>query len=226
VKAKKTDVTRTRGDELVSQDPARELSPTARRILAAARRVLARDGFAGLSLEAIAAEAGENKASIRYHFGNKAGLITALTDLVVHDANVQLLKDLRDGEGDDRVSVLMETHRRTTTNAKGYRLFFDLFPNVIREATLWPRMAELYRWYRELDALALAPGVDEATRARVEVLTSLTVAVCDGLAMQHVADPKYDLDPVFELYEHIVRATLAEIGGAVDAAERGAAETT
>ena len=138
-----TDTIRTRGDELVTQDPAKELSPTARRILAAARRVLARDGFAGLSLEAIAAEAGENKASIRYHFGNKAGLITALTDLVVHDENVQLLKDLS-RSGDDRVAVLMEMHRRTTLNTAGYRLFFDLFPNVVRDATLWPRMAELY----------------------------------------------------------------------------------
>lgn len=216
---------RTRGHELVTQDPAAELSPTARRILAAARRVLGRDGFTGLSLEAIAAEAGENKASIRYHFGNKAGLITALVDLVVHDENVQLLKDLSK-TGDDRIAVLMEMHRRTTTNAAGYRLFFDLFPNVVRDATLWPRMAELYRWYRELDAVALAPGADDALRARVEVLTSLTVATCDGLAMQHLSDPDYDLAPVFELYEHLVRAALDEIGvsaGGARAAEQAGA---
>jgi len=217
-----TDTIRTRGDELVTQDPAAELSPTARRILAAARRVLARDGFAGLSLEAIAAEAGENKASIRYHFGNKAGLLTALTDLVVHDENVQLLKALRKG-GDDRVAVTMQMHRRTTLNAAGYRLFWDLFPNVIREATLWPRMAELYRWYRELDAIALAPDVDEEQRARVEVLTSLTVAICDGLAMQHASDPEFDLEPVFALYERIVRAALADLG--VAAGEAKGSET-
>jgi len=177
--------------------------------------VLARDGFAGLSLEAIAAAAGENKASIRYHFGNKAGLITALVDLVVHDENVQLLKDLSK-TGDDRIAVLMQMHRRTTTNVAGYRLFFDLFPNVVRDASLWPRMAELYRWYRELDAVAMAPDADDALRVRVEVLTSLTVAVCDGLAMQHLSDPEFDLAPVFELYERVVRATLAEIGVDVD----------
>jgi len=226
-----TDTIRTRDDELVTQDPATELSPTARRILAAARRVLGRDGFAGLSLEAIAAEAGENKASIRYHFGNKAGLITALVDLVVHDENVQLLKDLSKA-GDDRVAVLMDMHRRTTTNDAGYRLFFDLFPNVIRDATLWPRMAELFRWYRELDAKALAPEAGGELRARVEVLTSLTVAICDGLAMQHVSDPGFDLAPVFELYEHIVRAALDELGVAADgpatvtSAREAAAEVT
>ena len=214
-----TDRIKTRGDELVTQDPATELSPTARRILGAARRVLARDGFTGLSLEAIAAEAGENKASIRYHFGNKAGLVTALVDLVVHDENVKLLKDLSKA-GDDRIDVLMNMHRRTTLNSAGYRLFFDLFPNVIRDAALWPRMAELYRWYRELDAVAMAPGADDDLRARVEVFTSLTVAVCDGLAMQHLSDPDFDLGPVFEAYERIVRATAAEMGlGGAPAAE-------
>ncbi|MEE4274421.1 MAG: TetR family transcriptional regulator, partial [Thermoleophilia bacterium] len=55
---------RVRSARLVTHDAAAELSPTARRILAAARRVLGRAGFKGLTLEAIAAEAGENKASI------------------------------------------------------------------------------------------------------------------------------------------------------------------
>ena len=73
-------------------------------------------------------------------------------------------------------------------------------------------MAELFRWYRELDAVALAPGADEQLRARVEVLTSLTVAICDGLAMQHISDPGFDLDPVFALYERLVRGALADLG--------------
>jgi len=173
--------------------------------------VLTRAGYAGLSLEAIAAEAGENKASIRYHFGNKAGLITALVDSVVHDENLKLLKDLSKA-GDDRVDILMKMHRRTTLNTAQYRLFYDLFPNVVRDAALWPRMAELFRWYRELDAVALAPGADERLRARVEVLTALTVAICDGLAMQHISDPGFDLDPVFALYERLVRGALADLG--------------
>lgn len=206
-----TDTIRTRDDELVTQDPAAELPPTARRILAAARRVLSREGYGGLSLEAIAGEAGENKASIRYHFGNKAGLITALVDSVVHDENIKLLKDLARG-GDDRVAILMAMHRRTTLNADQYRLFFDLFPNVVRDATLWPRMAKLYRWYRELDAMALAPDADDAMRTRAELFASLTVAICDGLALQHVSDPDFDLAPVFELYDRVVRLALDDLG--------------
>ena len=93
------------GRPAAGADPAADLAPTAARILEASKRLLDERGFAGLTFEAIAAEAHENKASIRYHFGNKAGLIEALADSVVHDDNVALLKALRRPEsvGADRV---------------------------------------------------------------------------------------------------------------------------
>ena len=77
-------------------DPAEDLSPTAKRLLAAARRVLARDGFSGLTLEAITAEAGENKAAIRYHFGGKDALITTLVEWLDHDDSVRLVAQLQE----------------------------------------------------------------------------------------------------------------------------------
>jgi AcrR family transcriptional regulator len=83
-------------------DPTADLSPTAARILEASKRLLDEKGFAGLTFEAIAAEAGENRASIRYHFANKAGLIEALADSVVHDDNVALLKRLQQPDATDR----------------------------------------------------------------------------------------------------------------------------
>jgi AcrR family transcriptional regulator len=202
---------RVKGASLVTTDPAAELSPTARRILAAARRVLARSGFKGLTLEAIAAEAGENKASIRYHFGNKAGLVGALADSVVHDENIRLLRQLsKAGPGDDRVAILMEQHLRVVTNLRQYRLFFDLFPNLIRDPSLWPRMAELFDWYRELDIYALAPEADDELHDRLQLLTALTVAVCDGLAMQYAADQTFDVEPVLRFWGGLIRQALEQ----------------
>jgi AcrR family transcriptional regulator len=197
---------RVKGASLVTHDPAAELSPTARRILTASRRVLGRAGFKGLTLEAIAAEAGENKASIRYHFGNKAGLVGALADSVVHDENVRLLRQLsKAGPDDDRVEILIEQHLRVVTNLRQYRLFFDLFPNLIRDPSLWPRMAELFGWYRELDAYALEPEADDELQERLRPLTALTVAVCDGLAMQYAADQTFDVEPALRYWAKLIR---------------------
>ena len=83
-------------------DPTPNLAPTARRILDAAIRVLDQHGFAGLTFERIAREAGENGALIRYHFGSKAGLVSALIDTVIYGEAQQLmamLSPLQPGRG-------------------------------------------------------------------------------------------------------------------------------
>ena len=54
-------------------------------MITAARNILARDGYAALTLEAVAAEAGVNKASTRYYFGNKEGLVNATMAEIVLD---------------------------------------------------------------------------------------------------------------------------------------------
>jgi AcrR family transcriptional regulator len=56
----------------------RNPEPTKRRILGAAERLFARDGFDGVSLREIAAEADANLALIHYHFGSKLDLYRAI----------------------------------------------------------------------------------------------------------------------------------------------------
>ena len=64
-----------------------ERSDTATRILNAAFRRLASDGYNNLSTRDIAAEAGVNHAAIHYYFGTKDKLVIAVLD----EANRQLL---------------------------------------------------------------------------------------------------------------------------------------
>lgn len=49
-----------------------------RELLEAGQGVLIRDGYAGLSMRAVAAEAGTQMSRIRYHFGSKGGMNLAL----------------------------------------------------------------------------------------------------------------------------------------------------
>ena len=75
----------------------------------AAQRLLAGGGFEALRLSAIAREAGESKASIGYHFGNKAGLVTALVDSLMHDSNRSLIEEtLSVPAGEARVRALID----------------------------------------------------------------------------------------------------------------------
>jgi len=54
-------------------------------ILAAAQRLLARDGYRGVTARQIAAEAGTNLALVNYYFGSKQNLLLALFDELDRD---------------------------------------------------------------------------------------------------------------------------------------------
>jgi len=202
-------------------DPTPDLAPTAKRILGAAQRVLSRDGFRALTFAAIAKEAGENPALIRYHFGSKAGLISMLVDAVLYQEAVELIETLSaQPPGEARRSALFELHRRMAQDVSGYDEFYELIPNLLRDPELKPKLRELMTWYRALDAWALAADVGEvgmrdadardADARELRPLSMLTVAVLDGVALQVEADPGLDVGPAYELWESLVLRFLEE----------------
>jgi AcrR family transcriptional regulator len=195
-------------------DPAEGLSPTAKRLLAAARRVLARDGFSGLTLEAITAEAGENKAAIRYHFGSKDALVAALVEWLDHDDSVRLVAQLKEeGSRKARLDLLLELQRQGCTAHDENQLFFDLLPHVLRDPELRSRLSELYAWYRELDGWVLSPDAAAGSRAEVLRLAALAIAVGDGLTIQCAVDREFDVDAVYGLWERLFRIAFGELSG-------------
>jgi AcrR family transcriptional regulator len=63
-------------------DGPRAWEGTPRAILQAALRVLARDGYGGLTARAVAAEAGTNLALLNYYFGSKERMLLEVFDLL------------------------------------------------------------------------------------------------------------------------------------------------
>jgi len=57
---------------------------TREKIIKAASRAFARDGYEGASVRAIVAEADVNQAAINYHFGSKEGLYHAVLQAALH----------------------------------------------------------------------------------------------------------------------------------------------
>lgn len=174
--------------------------------------MLSRDGLSGLTLDAISTESGANKSLIAYYFGSKGGLIAALIDWVDHDDTARLIAALtEDGAAGDAVTTLLDIERQGSKAIDAGLLFFDLLPYVLRDDALRTRLGELYRWYRELDGWAFSGGDSESRDRRLEQLGALTVAVCDGLTIQHAADPSFDVDAVYDLWEHMVRGLLRDL---------------
>ena len=166
--------------------PARRQSRTAEHILEAAKHILASEGFAALTLEAIAAEAGVNKAATRYHFGSKAGLLEAVVDEIVLDECASMAHGVSpDASLDERLDSFLESVRHMAIEPAAFGGFFDVLPHALRDRALRVRLIYLYEvWYRRnMEWL----GVDSVSDERwelVEGLGRLTAAAIDGIAVQ------------------------------------------
>lgn len=189
------------------------LAPTAQRLLAAAQRLLTSGGFEALKLSAIARAAGESKASIGYHFGNKAGLVTALVDSFAHDANRGLIEDTGElPKGEERIHALIDGETRIAADAESYQSFFEVLPHALRDGDLRERVAALYDGYRET-VLRCLDASDPAAKEQLRPFAMLMIAVVDGLAIQHVLDPDVaDVAAATDLWERLVRPYLTEAG--------------
>jgi AcrR family transcriptional regulator len=200
-------------EPLLLKDPMEALAPTAQRLLAAAQRLLTSGGFEALKLSAIARAAGESKASIGYHFGNKAGLVTALVDSFAHDANRGLIEDTGElPKGEERIHALIDGETRIAADAESYQSFFEVLPHALRDEDLRERVAALYDGYRET-VLRCLDASDPAAKEQLRPFAMLMIAIVDGLAIQHVLDPDVaDVAAATDLWERLVRPYLTEAG--------------
>ncbi len=200
-------------EPLLLEDPMEALAPTAQRLLAAAQRLLTSGGFEALKLSAIARAAGESKASIGYHFGNKAGLVTALVDSFAHDANRGLIEDTGElPRGEERIHALIDGETRIAADAESYQSFFEVLPHALRDEDLRERVAALYDGYRET-VLRCLDAADPAAKEQLRPFAMLMIAIVDGLAIQHVLDPDVaDVAAATDLWERLVRPYLTEAG--------------
>jgi AcrR family transcriptional regulator len=201
------------------QDPALSLPETAKKLLEAARRLLLAGGFEALRLDAIAAESGKNKASIKYYFGNKDGLILAILDSLDYQDCLALAEHTRGTAGEERLQRYVEGQTRLAADEEGFLVFFDLLPHVIRDERLRKRVAALYEWYYKMNVewLGLAERVRPENRERYIGFVSLMVAVVDGLALQAALKPKgFDLEHSFSALEFFLKHSLDDFLASLD----------
>ncbi len=211
----------TSDDTLTDRGGPAELTPTAQRLVAAARALLARGGFTALTVEAVAAEAGVYRDSVRYHFGSKAAFVAAVVDSLAHEQSLRAYADSRAAATPgERAHALVASDSRLVDERDSFRDFFALLPHVVQDDDLRTRVAVQYEWYRDLYGRALAgqatpariqPGSEgEAGRGDEEMRAwaSLMVAVVDGLAVQKLLDPDLDLAPLFAHWEAALRGVL------------------
>ena len=194
-------------------------SPTALRILDAAKKILSEKGYSKLTLQAIEEESGEYRALVAYYFGSKQGLVEALIDSLM-DAEDEVLREHLEGieEPEERVRTLIDEQRQISADWRGFRAFYELLPHIMRDDRLREDLAADYAKSRELDRQTLAAGrAGDGARGRagggkdLHKLAALSVAIVEGLAVQYAADQEhFDHEGTCRLWEDMVLAYLRE----------------
>jgi len=205
------------------EDPLDSLPATAQRILNAATSLLAERGYDAVTLENVATAAGVNKASIRYNFGNKAGLIIAVADALIHDECLRLAADVESVPEEERLHAAMVGMRRMILDAGSFRGFFDIFPHAMREPELRVRLFALYEWWYHQNLKWLGLAVPNAENNDMLMgLAELIAAIPDGLSVQAGLNPDgFDLSRPLATLEFLLRNSMEQL---VAIAEREAGQ--
>jgi AcrR family transcriptional regulator len=88
-----------------------DAAATRTRILDAARRMFAADGFGGAAARDIAAEAGVTVGALFHHFGSKAGLFRAVFEVLLGELNDAALASFRGAKSDDPLDAIIASFR-------------------------------------------------------------------------------------------------------------------
>jgi AcrR family transcriptional regulator len=177
---------------------ARRLHPTAKKILAAARRILVERGFTALTLQAIATESGVNKAGVWYYFGGKEQLVLALLEEVaVAESHHFGARPAEDATLDERIDLIVGSPQQVTERVERFAAFYELLPEASRDVELRAHLMTYYQgWYAWASEVLTPPGADGRARARRSAtLGQFASILLDGIFMQMVVGaPGFDLD--------------------------------
>lgn len=179
--------------------PGRRESQESRReqLVNAAYVVALRSGIAGVTLRAVAEEAGVSHGLLVFHFERKDEVIAALLDRVLATtAMLQLSEDEAGPErAPDRVRALLRRElERVARDPQGMRVFFEYWALGVREPAIRRKIAEALERYRAafrtLAEDMLPSGASAGTDMTPDALAAIAVSLVNGWAVQMMIDPQ------------------------------------
>lgn len=170
-------------------------------LLQASARVIAREGFGGLSYRSVAREAGTTHGLVSYHFGSRDRLIHETVGKVGRDAIEQASLMPRSGRLEDFARDLV---RLADEEPDAQVLQYELALEARRRPGLEVEVCQLYDEYIAAVHQALASlGI-----VADEALARVVFAALDGIMLQHLI---YDRPDETEAALETLRALLRRL---------------
>ena len=186
-------------------------------IVRATIHCLARDGYAGLTMKRIAAEAGVSPGILHYYFRDKRAILARAAAAVVADLDRRVATETR-GTRDARggLRALLRACLRVALDSRDFwTVFIELWGEALHDRELARLNRHAYARARRFLARSVARGTAVGAFRKVspEEAATVILALIDGLSLQLTFDP--DLMPfarAVRLAEEALVAYLAPSG--------------
>lgn len=181
---------------------------TKNKIIEAAYKVLAEQGYDKSSMKEIAKETGVAQGLINYYFPSKEDLLFELfrkeTDR--YCAELEKINDLPLSENIVREALRIPS-AMVDEHPEWYRLRYELFAIGLRTPAGMKEIADSMEEGRKhtlkiMERFPVDPGINR------EGLASILVAVLDGLALQKMSDPDFNADEAYAALGEVLKRCL------------------
>ena len=168
------------------------------KLLEGALACLREKGYASTTARDLVAASGTNLASIGYHYGSKDALLNEAVAVGFKTWTADVERTAF-GPGDASAPERLERSLAATIDRFGelrpYLVsFVEAFPPAVRSPELRDRMAAAYEEARVAGAAMIVRAIEADGAAIAEeharTLSSLVLAICDGMLLQWLLEPE------------------------------------
>jgi AcrR family transcriptional regulator len=162
-------------------------------IVRATIRCLARDGYAGLTMKRVAAEAAVSQGILHYYFRDKAAMLAAAALRVTADLDRRVAVEARGArDARTRLRAVIRACLETAVESRDFwTVFIEFWGEALHHHHLARVNRQAYARARRLIGSALARGRAEGDVRRVDVeeAAAVVLGLLDGLSLQLTFEP-------------------------------------
>jgi AcrR family transcriptional regulator len=194
-------------------EQSEEHQKTRERIIVAASKVLAEKGYDATTLREISREAQAAPGLVHYYFGGKDELLVEVLQAAgqrFHHRMEHLVEHLPADRSLD--AYLKRLYERVDQEPDVYRLRYESFSLGLHNPLIQPKVRERMAERRNEIGSVLTKILENMERAEYikppsfdpTTLAALLLSLFDGLALQKIMEPDFDLEATYQLLAQIL----------------------
>ncbi len=175
-------------------------------IVAAAYSLLSERGIEQTTIKEVARLAGVAPGLVHYYFASKDVLLQEVLQ-AAGQRYIDLIKQMMELRPKALAEEMFrEPQTRVSVEPEWYRFRFELIAIGLHNEAVAPAARQMLAQGRECIAMMLERIT--GTRTGAEELSAVLMSCFDGLAIQKIIDPTFEIEPAFDALQRLTRAAL------------------